>query len=353
MIKEGVTNLKTIYDYTYAQLEEYAVQKGWKKYRAKQLFEWLYRKRIDDFSLMSDVSKEAIAILQAEFTIDPLKVISKQVSKDGTTKYLFELQDGSAIETVLMHFDYGKSVCVTSQVGCNMGCTFCASGLLKKQRDLTAGEMVAQIMYIQKELDPQEERVSNIVVMGTGEPFDNYDSVMNFCSIVNHDRGLAIGARHITISTSGLIEGIRKFALAHVQYNLAISLHAPNDELRSKLMPINKAYPLNQLMDAIRDYSVNNNRRITFEYILLKELNDTVECADQLSKLLHGMNAYVNLIPYNEVDENGYKTTDSLRAMKFYDALKKRGIAVTLRTKHGEDIDAACGQLRAKHEGRL
>lgn len=345
--------MKTIYDYTYAQLEEYALEKGWKKYRARQIFEWLYRKRIDDFSLMSDVSKEAITVLEKEFCLNPLKVISKQVSKDGTAKYLFELQDGSAIETVLMHFDYGKSVCVTSQVGCNMGCTFCASGLLKKQRNLTSGEMVAQILYIQKELDQKEGRVSNIVVMGTGEPFDNYDSVMDFCATVNHDRGLAIGARHITISTSGLVDGIRKFAAAHVQYNLAISLHAPNDELRSKLMPINRAYPLEVLMQAIREYSIENNRRITFEYILLKELNDTVECADQLAKLLHGMNAYVNLIPYNEVDENGYKTTDSIRAMKFYDALKKRGLAVTLRTKHGEDIDAACGQLRAKHEGRL
>ena len=254
------------------------------------------------------------------------------------------------IETVLMHFNFGKSVCVSSQVGCNMGCTFCASGLLKKQRDLTAGEMTAQIMYIQRELEQEGYRVDNVVVMGTGEPFDNYDNVMDFCKTINSDHGLAIGARHITISTCGIVPKIRAFAQEHLQYNLAISLHAPNDELRRQLMPVAHAYPMDELMKALDDYSVENHRRLTFEYILLKGVNDSDAQAVELADLIRGKNAYVNLIPYNEVDENGYHTTDDRTALHFYDILMKHGVKATLRTKHGEDIDAACGQLRARHE---
>jgi 23S rRNA (adenine2503-C2)-methyltransferase len=224
---------------------------------------------------------------------------------------------------------------------------------MKKNRDLSAGEMVSQVLYVQRELDPQQERVSHVVVMGTGEPFDNYNNVMNFLSILNHDLGLAIGARHLTVSTCGIVPMIRKFASEQVQYNLAISLHAPNDELRSKLMPINQAYPLKELFDALKDYSETNNRRITFEYILLKDVNDQDMHARQLSHLIKGMNAYVNLIPYNVVDEHGYKAVDFVSAMRFYDKLMKLGVKCTLRQEHGGDIDAACGQLRAKTEGRL
>ena len=249
----------------------------------------------------------------------------------------------------MMIFDYGRSICVTSQVGCNMGCAFCASGLTKKQRDLSSGEMVAQVMYVQQELDERDERLSHIVVMGTGEPFDNYENVMNFLATVNHDRGLAIGARHITISTCGIAPRIREFALEHTQYNLAISLHAPNDELRSQLMPINRAYPLEELMDAIAFYCSSNNRRLTFEYILLRGVNDRPEHVRQLAKLLRGLNAYVNLIPYNAVDEKGFQGVDHDTAMVFYDALMKAGIRCTIRKEHGGDIDAACGQLRVKH----
>ena len=341
--------MKSLYDYNYEQLREYAVSKGWKKFRGQQIFEWLYRGRIRDIDAMSNLSKETRDILKEEFILSPLTLRDKQVSRDGTTKYLFALEDGSLIESVLMLFDYGKSICVTSQVGCNMGCAFCASGLTKKQRDLRSAEMVAQVMYVQQELDERGERLSHIVVMGTGEPFDNYDQVMNFLATVNHDRGLAIGARHITISTCGIVPWIREFAIAHTQYNLAISLHAPNDELRSKLMPVNRAYPLDALMDAIRFYCTQNNRRLTFEYILLQGVNDRPEHVRQLAKLLRGLNAYVNLIPYNAVDEKGFQGVDHETAMVFYDALMKEGIRCTIRKEHGGDIDAACGQLRVKH----
>ena len=342
--------MKSLYDLTFNQLRDFCVDQGWKKFRGQQIFEWLYRKRVNSIDEMSDLSLDTREKLKEMFTLEACVVKEKQVSKDGTTKYLFELSDGSLIETVMMVYEFGKSVCVTSQVGCNMGCDFCASGLLKKKRNLSSGEIVAQVLAVQKDLDAVNDRVSNIVVMGTGEPFDNFENVMAFCEIVNHDRGLAIGARHLTISTCGIVPKIREFAKMQVQYNLAISLHAPNDELRDKLMPINKAYPLKELMAAIRDYCELNNRRLTFEYILLRGINDQDSHAAQLAKLIHGMNAYVNLIPYNEVDEHGYRSVDRASAMRFYDKLMKQGVRATIRKEHGGDIDAACGQLRAKHE---
>lgn len=342
--------MRTIYDLTYEQMQEMLEAHGQKKYRAKQIFSWLYRKRVTSFDEMTDLPKPFIEELKQEFTLDAIHEIKRQVSKDGTIKFLAELQDGSSVELVLMHFHFGDSLCVTSQVGCNMGCTFCASGLLKKQRDLTAGEIVSEVMLVQRELDREERRVDNIVVMGTGEPFDNYDNVMDFCSIVNSDLGLAIGARHITISTCGIVPKIKEFTAGHYQYNLAISLHAPTDELRRKIMPIDRAYPLHVLMDSLKEYSENNHRRLTFEYILLHGVNDSDEMAITLANLVRGMNAYVNLIPYNQVDENGYAGVDNKKALHFYDVLMKHGVKATLRQKHGDDIDAACGQLRAKHE---
>ncbi|NLC96939.1 MAG: 23S rRNA (adenine(2503)-C(2))-methyltransferase RlmN [Erysipelotrichaceae bacterium] len=342
--------MKSIYDLTYEKLQIMFLENSMKKYRSDQCFQWLYRKQIDSFDKMSDLGKETIEWLKNNFYIETLKLVDKQVAKDKTTKYLFELSDGALIETVLMHYSFGKSVCITSQVGCNMGFTFCASGLLKKQRNLSSGEMVAQVLYVNKELLKEDERVRNVVIMGTGEPFDNYDNVIDFCKIINHDKGLAIGARKITISTCGIVPKIYDFSDEKVQYNLAISLHAPNDELRNKLMPINKAYPLEELFKALRYYSEKNNRRLTFEYILLKGVNDQEKHAVQLSKLLKGMNAFVNLIPYNQVDEHGFKSTDDKSALRFYDWLMKNKVKATLRTKHGDDIDAACGQLRAKHE---
>lgn len=342
--------MQTIYDLTFKQMQEMLEAHGQKAYRAKQIFSWLYRKRVSSFDEMSDLPKSFIEQLKQEYSIEPLKEIQRQVSHDGTIKFLAELQDGSSVELVLMHFQYGDSLCVTSQVGCNMGCSFCASGLLKKQRDLTAGEIVGEVMFVQKQLDKEGRRVDNIVVMGTGEPFDNYTNVMNFCSIVNSDLGLAIGSRHITISTCGIVPKIREFAQGHYQYNLAISLHVPTNELRRKLMPIAKAYPLDELMQALREYSEDNHRRLTFEYILLHGVNDSDEMAITLANLVRGMNAYINLIPYNQVDENGYIGVDDKKALHFYDILMKHGVKATLRQKHGDDIDAACGQLRAKHE---
>ena len=343
----------SIYAYSLEDLKNYVSAKGEKPYRATQIYHWLYRKHVDSFEAMSDVNKVFIAQLNEWFTVNPLKLRTQQRSSDGTVKYLFELKDGFLVETVLMHHDYGKSVCVTSQVGCNMGCKFCASGLLKKNRDLTVDEMVAQIMYVQQELDATQERVSHCVVMGIGEPFDNYYNVMKFLSIINDTQGLAIGARHLTVSTCGIVPKIKEFAQSKYQYNLAISLHAPNDELRSSLMPINQAYPLKELMASLKEYSELNNRRITFEYILLKGVNEQEIHAQQLAKLIKGMNAYVNLIPYNTVDEHGFQAVDFVSAMKFYDQLTKLGVKCTLRQEHGSDIDAACGQLRAKAEGKL
>lgn len=342
--------MKSLYDFNYEQIQQYALDSGWKKFRGHQIFQWLYRKHVMNIDEMSDLSKETRDVLKENFIVNPCQLVTKQVSSDGTTKYLFELMDGSYIESVLMVFDYGKSICVSSQVGCNMGCDFCASGLLKKRRNLTSGEMVAQVMSVQKDLDAKGDRVSHIVIMGTGEPFDNYENVMNFCATVNHDRGLGISGRHITISTCGVVPQIIAFADAHTQYNLAISLHAPNNTLRNQLMPINKAYPLEELMNAIKYYTTENNRRLTFEYILLKGVNDQDEHVLQLSKLLKGYNCYVNLIPYNEVDENGYRSVDFDSALKFYDKLMKKGVRCTIRKEHGGDIDAACGQLRAKKE---
>ncbi|MBQ0036528.1 MAG: 23S rRNA (adenine(2503)-C(2))-methyltransferase RlmN [Firmicutes bacterium] len=341
--------MNLIYDYDLNDLQNYLLDNGLKAFRAKQIFKWLYEKRVSTFDEMSDISKDLKAKLKEDFYFGNLEVVKRQISKDGTQKFLFKLSDGCLVESVLMVFDYGFSACLSSQVGCNMGCTFCASGLLKKQRDLSCGEIVLQALSIQRVLDENDNRLGNIVLMGTGEPFDNYDNVMKALSIINDPFGLQIGARHISVSTCGIVPMIRKFALEDKQYNLAVSLHAPNNELRSKLMPINKAYPLEELFSALKDYASSNNRRLTFEYLLLKDINDSKKEADELKNLLSGLNAYVNLIPYNEVSENDYHTASAENALRFYDLLKKNNVAVTLRQKKGDDIDAACGQLRANN----
>ncbi len=340
--------MRSIYGLSLKDLENYLIENSMKPFHGKQIFRWLYHKRVKSFDEMSDISKKMIEKLKEDFSMEELGIVSMQTSKDGTKKFLFEMDDGSLVESVLMVFDYGFSACLSSQVGCNMGCNFCASGLLKKQRDLRSDEIVSQALMIQRELDKDGERLGNIVVMGTGEPFDNYDNVMKAMSIINEPLGLEIGARHISISTCGLVPGIRRFAKENLQYNLAISLHAPNNALRDTLMPINKAYPLEVLFDALHEYCSLNNRRLTFEYLLLKDVNDSPKQADQIAELLKGMNAYINLIPYNKVDEKDYETSSDENALRFYDLLKKRNVAVTLRQKKGDDIDAACGQLRAK-----
>lgn len=342
----------SIYSLTRQTMQEWVLEQGEKKFRADQIWEWLYRKRVQSFEEMTNLSKDLIAKLNDQFVVNPLKQRIVQESADGTVKYLFELPDGMLIETVLMRQHYGLSVCVTTQVGCNIGCTFCASGLIKKQRDLNNGEIVAQIMLVQKYFDErgQDERVSHIVVMGIGEPFDNYNNVLNFIRTINDDKGMAIGARHITVSTSGLAHKIREFANEGVQVNLAVSLHAPNNELRSSIMKINRAFPIEKLFAAIEYYIETTNRRVTFEYIMLNEVNDGVEQALELAELLKNIKklSYVNLIPYNPVSEHDqYSRSPKERVMAFYDNLKKKGVNCVVRQEHGTDIDAACGQLRS------
>lgn len=360
MKKENIMSKKTdtpdykpsIYSLTRDELIAWAIEHGEKKFRASQIWDWLYKKRVQSFDEMTNISKDFIALLNENFVVNPLKQRIVQESADGTVKYLFELPDGMLIETVLMRQYYGLSVCVTTQVGCNIGCTFCASGLIKKQRDLNNGEITAQIMLVQKYFDErgQGERVSHIVVMGIGEPFDNYTNVLKFLRTVNDDNGLAIGARHITVSTSGLAHKIREFANEGVQVNLAVSLHAPNNELRSSIMRINRSFPLEKLFAAIEYYIEMTNRRVTFEYIMLNGVNDTPENAQELADLTKKIRklSYVNLIPYNPVSEHDqYSRSPKERVEAFYDVLKKNGVNCVVRQEHGTDIDAACGQLRS------
>lgn len=342
--------MKLIYDFTLAKMQEYFLEINQKPFRAKQLFGWLYTKKPNSFEDITVLSKDLRDSLSREFVIDGLKIADKQMSKDGTVKYLFELLDGNLIETVLMVHDYGLSLCVTSQVGCNMGCKFCASGLLKKVRNLTPGEMVGQVMKVSHDLDV---RISHVVVMGTGEPFDNYDNVMDFVRIINDPAGLAIGARHITISTCGIVPGIERYANEGIQTNLAISLHGSNDEIRDVLMPINKTYNMDKLREAVANYIAMTNRRVTFEYILIDGVNDELIHARQLAHYLRGLNAYVNLIPYNAVADNDYKPSSPEKTAAFKAELLRLHINTTQRKEHGGDIDGACGQLRAKKSGVL
>lgn len=338
--------MNDILHYTLEELENRMLAKGFKSFNAKQVYNWVYDKKVNSFDEMTNLSKKLREYLNTYYIIGKLKVSTRQLSSDGTEKFLFELSDGNLIETVLMRHDYGNSVCVTTQLGCNIGCSFCASGLLKKKRDLEREEIVAQILEIEKLTN---ERVSHIVVMGIGEPFDNFHNTLSFFNIINHEAGLNIGARHITVSTSGLVPQIREFAEYDKQINLAISLHAPNNELRSKIMKINNAFPIEEVIDAVKYYIKKTNRRVTFEYILLNEVNDSIELADELSDLIRGINCHVNLIRYNTVEEFYYQGSDNERATNFYKRLKKRGINTTLRREQGSDIDAACGQLRGKN----
>ena len=335
--------MRNIYDYTLEELEKFFIDNNDKKFRATQIYEFLYKKRVKDLNEMVNIGKNTIEVLKNNFDFRHIKLILKQEDKD-VKKYLFELLDGQKIESVVMFHDYGTSICVSSQVGCNMGCKFCESGRLKKVRNLEAYEIVQQILYIENDI---KMRISHVVVMGIGEPFDNYDNVMRFIKIINNPKGIDIGTRHITISTCGIIPGIERFMTEKGQVNLAISLHAPNNELRKQIMPITKAYNLEDLMSVIKKYINITNRRVTFEYIMLSGINDSKENALELSKLLKGINCYVNLIPYNETENIGYKRTKTTQIMEFYDILKKNKINVTIRKEFGSKVDAACGQLRA------
>ena len=338
--------MKSIYDLTREEIENYFIEIGSKKFHGDQLFSWLYEKRINSYSMISNIKKEILDKISLTYSIDSLKIVDVQNDKD-VSKFLFELFDKEHIEAVLMKHDYGLSLCISSEVGCNMGCQFCESGRRKKVRNLEVHEMVLQILMIE---DYLKTRISHVVVMGIGEPFDNYDNLLSFFRIINDPKGLQIGARHITVSTCGIVPKILEFSDFPLQINLAISLHAPNNSIRDRLMPINKVYPIEKVMDAIDIYIKKTNRRVTFEYILLEGINDRDEDALELSKLVKDKNCYINLIPYNETNNFGYKRTKPIQIMKFYDILKKNNVNVTIRKEFGSKISAACGQLRSKKE---
>ena len=338
--------MKSIYGMTMEKLEEYFLSLGEKKFKATQIYEWIYQKRIKSFDEVTNIKKTVIDKLKEDFTIDRLDTL-KVESDVEVCKYLFALNDNERVESVLMRHDYGTSLCISSQVGCNMGCRFCESGRLKKVRNLESSEMVLQILQVEEDI---HERISHVVIMGIGEPFDNYDNFVDFIKIINNPKGIALGSRHITVSTCGIIPKIREFATLPFQVNLAISLHASNDTLRSSIMPINKAYPLKDLIKEIKYYISKTNRRVTFEYIMLDGINDKLENAVELSNLLSGMNCYINLIPYNETNNIGYKRSKKSTILKFYDIIKNRGLNVTIRKEFGSKISAACGQLRSKKE---
>lgn len=334
--------MKNLMDLNILELENYFESVNEKKFKALQVFEWLYIHREKSIDNFSNLKKELRDKLKEDFNFDFIRIKKFEEGKD-VKKYLFELTDGNFVEAVLMMHDYGLSVCISSQVGCNMGCKFCESGRLKKVRNLNVYEMVQQILLIEEDI---QKKVQRVVIMGIGEPFDNYDNVINFIKIINHPKGLSIGARHITVSTCGLVPKIKEFSDLDLQVNLALSLHAPNDEIRNKIMPISKVYTISQVIDSIKEYLTKNNRRVTIEYVMLNMVNDSEENALELANLLKGMNVYVNLIPYNETNNIDFKK--SKRISEFKNTLLKNGINATVRREFGGNISAACGQLRSK-----
>ena len=336
---------RSIYNLTLADWEDFVVTNGQPKFRAAQIFDWLYVKQVTSFDEMKNVPKALKELIENVYDFTTFEVVKHQEATDGTQKFLFRLADGNTIETVLMKQSYGFSICVTTQIGCRIGCSFCASAIGGLVRNLEAGEIVAQIVHVARAIG---ERIGYVVVMGIGEPFENYDAVSAFLNIINDDKGLNIGARHITVSTSGLVPKIYEFAEDHKQVSLAISLHAANDNLRSKIMKINRAYPLADLMKAVKYYMKTTNRRITFEYILMKDVNDLKEHAYQLARLVKGMNCHINLIPMNPVAELGVSRSDKKQVLKFKEVLEKEKVNVTIRREMGANIDAACGQLRVR-----
>lgn len=332
-----------IFDYTLEDLENILVKNGFKKFNAIQISDWIYGKKVYDFNKMTNLSKALVSFLNDNFVIEFLDIECTETGKE-TSKYLLKLKDGNKIECVLMFHDYGKSLCISSQVGCNMNCSFCESGRLKKVRNLNVSEMVLQILMIENSIN---DRIDNVVVMGIGEPFDNYDNFIKFLEIVNNPKMIGLGGRKITVSTCGLVPKIYEFADLKTQVNLAISLHAPNNEIRSRIMQINKAYKVKEVIEAIDYYIEKTNRRVTIEYIMLKDINDSKECALELSLLLRGKLVYVNLIPYNETKNIQFKRSEHYKIKEFYDILIKNGIECTIRREMGSGVSAACGQLRA------
>ena len=338
--------MKNIKDYNLNELKEEFIKLGEKPFRAEQVFKWIYEQKEINFDNMTNLSLELREKLKNNFTMCIFKIIKKQEASDGTKKYLFDTLDGNAIETVLMKYHHGYSICVSSQIGCKMGCKFCASTGIKFIRSLTSGEIVEQLLAVERE---ENIKISNIVFMGIGEPLDNYNNVVNAIKIINNPKGLNIGARHISISTSGIVPKIYDLANENIQCTLSISLHATTDEKRSSMMPINDVYNIKQLLQACKDYIKITNKRISFEYALAKDNNDNIEDAKKLVSLLKGMICHVNLIPINKIENGKYIKSDNENIIKFRDYLNEHGIVATIRRELGSDIDAACGQLRRKN----
>ena len=338
--------MKNIKDYDLNELKQEFIKMGEKPFRAEQVFKWLYENKVNSFDEMTNLSLELREKLKQNYEMHNFNILRKQESSDGTIKYLFDVLDGNAIETVLMSYHHGYSICVSTQIGCKMGCKFCASTGIKFVRNLTSGEIVEQILAVERD---NNIRISNVVFMGIGEPLDNYDNVVNAIRIINNQKGINIGARHISISTSGLVPKIYQLAEGNIQCTLSISLHATTDEKRSSMMPVNNSYNIAELLKACRDYIEKTNRRISFEYALAKDNNDNLEDAKRLIKLLKGMICHVNLIPINKIENGTYVKSSNENIMKFRDYLNEHGIVATIRRELGSDIDAACGQLRRKN----
>ena len=338
---------KNIKDFNLEELKQEFIELGEKPFRAEQVFKWLWQENITDFQNMTNLSKELRQKLNDLYIIKNFEILKKQKSKDGTIKYLFDILDGgNAIETVLMEYKYGKTLCVSSQIGCKMGCKFCASTGIPFVRSLTSGEIAEQILAVQRD---ENIRISNIVFMGIGEPLDNYENVVKAIRILNNQKGLAIGARHISVSTSGIVPKIYSLADEQIQCTLSISLHSPTDEQRSEIMPINKVYNIEELIQACKYYIETTGRRVSFEYALAKDNNDNLEDAKKLIKLIKGMNCHVNLIPINKIENGKFTKSTNENIIKFRDYLNNHGIVATIRRELGSDIDAACGQLRRKN----
>ena len=338
-MKENIKN------YNLEELKEVLKELGEKPYRAEQIFKWIMQENVTSFDEMTNISIELRNKLKEKFDLHVFKILQKQVSKDGTKKYLFDVLDGNAIESVLMEYKHGFTICVSSQIGCKMGCKFCASTGVKFSRNLTAGEIVEQLLAIQRD---ENIKISNLVFMGIGEPLDNYDNVMQAIAILNNPKGINMGARHISISTSGLVPRIYELADKNIQCTLSISLHSANNEKRSQMMPVNNVYNIEELMKACKYYTEKTNKRISFEYALAKENNDNLADAKELVKLLRGMLCHVNLIPINKIENGKYSKSTNENILKFRDYLNEKGIVATIRRELGSDIDAACGQLRKK-----
>lgn len=338
--------MKNIKDYNLEELKKEFVDIGEKPFRAEQVFKWIYESKVESFDDMTNLSLDLREKLKQNYTLCNFNILKRQIATDGTIKYLFDVLDGNAIETVLMKYHHGYSLCVSSQIGCKMGCKFCASTGIAFIRDLSSGEIVEQLLAVERD---QNIKISNVVFMGIGEPLDNYDNVVNAIRIINNQKGINIGARHISISTSGIVPKIYTLAEENIQCTLSISLHATTDEQRSKMMPINNRYNIEELIKACKDYIQITNRRISFEYALAKDNNDNLEDAKRLVHLLKGILCHVNLIPINKIENGAFDKTSNENILKFRDYLNDHGIVATVRRELGSDIDAACGQLRRKN----